>query len=326
MNCDSNFELMCLVVDGEASLEERIKVETHLLNCNQCSAEFASIQHTSKLLQTADEVAPPAYLHDAILARTVYRVSPIDRFIKILQSGLRPVPIRVMAASAAMFAIAFASYPRSAPLKSRPTPAVVFNQAISHPAIQPLPMVPAGINEKKPTILPIPVVVARNATEIFPNNSSKLSLTKLPAGVVPATKVAVNRTQVARKTAGFPKAPLGKEFGNSIVESPPVNPDAPGAATPMIVAAATPNPPMDMVAAMKDMENGMKDMGMADPAPMGGNHIILTSNTTYDNSDQVATLADLKRSLRNSNLEDQRAIEKSIKAREIRLPVFKRNF
>ncbi|MEP6757469.1 MAG: hypothetical protein ABJA67_18355 [Chthonomonadales bacterium] len=330
MNCEHIFEMMCLVADGEANLTERSIVEGHISSCEECLIVFASLQRTSTLLSTVEAVEPPAYLTSAILAKTIYAVSPWKQFVGQVSSLFKPVPIRAFAAAAGIIALAIVAYPR-----------VEVALTITGPEVAIVTPGPASTNDM------VPSNESNNNSEIVnpvkfgpkpvfenrPVNSNAFASIRRSKDM-PLATTALLKTSVAIKSGAFvkksitlPKSPIGKEM-------PAVKPDTTAtdvepsvvAPAPTVVATAPPMTPMEMATMLKDMEAGMKDNMVTMPEPAGGGHIVLTSNVSYDNSDQISTLADLKRSLRSTNLDAQRSIEKSIKAREIRLPVFRGSF
>jgi hypothetical protein len=60
MKCKEVQESLSLYLDNELSVEERVLLRNHLVNCSVCQEELAALQETVSLLSSLEEVTPPA--------------------------------------------------------------------------------------------------------------------------------------------------------------------------------------------------------------------------------------------------------------------------
>jgi anti-sigma factor RsiW len=68
MDCKDREEQLSAYIDGELSADERADIEVHLKGCPQCSRALEELKETVAHLQGVEEVEPPAWLKQKIMA------------------------------------------------------------------------------------------------------------------------------------------------------------------------------------------------------------------------------------------------------------------
>jgi hypothetical protein len=334
MDCDKVWDLLSIYADGEADPSEAAIVEDHVAVCSDCARGLAFMQTTVDVLSCMEEVEPPSSLRASIFAATIERVTLRQRIAAAFKT-LAPMPVRYGAlAGAAGLLLAFALHngvnTLSHPARYAPAP----NTMASNPPVTPFTpenseVAPPPVREQIiPNIggaVPVPgkPIIKQGERNITPSGGVKLVSVSQPAlGIQPAAKLNTGAVKGNKKPA--PVNPV--QTADFKVKVPMMNTvpddDMPDMEE-MMVKAMDPMA-ADMSAKAHDMDPMTKEAVAA--TTTASTHYTLISNSSPDISGQAASLADLKRSLRNRNLDDMQAIEKSIKARQIRVPVFKGSF
>jgi anti-sigma factor RsiW len=326
MSCDEVWDLLSVYADGEATPEETAMVENHIAVCADCARDLKFMQSTALVLQDTPEVEPPADLREAIFAATINRPTLQERFAAAVRRTLSPVPVRYGAVAAAGAAAALAAFifthqpePLTNPVEYRPIqPPVVADR----PAVT--PTAPATPSLTLPTA---PSRTAQTTTEHAANvapvrltSASRRSRhhTKLAAKMNPtAQQKTAATTRIARNTPAF-KAKVTStptEVTFSPIDTVPVTSDI-MPESPMTITEAHVTNPEPVGTAPKT------------PAPTGGTSRIIVAGSNSINTGQIASLADLRRSLRSqsSQISYDPSARTAGKDREIRLDFIKSRF
>jgi len=336
MDCDKVWDLLSIYADGEADPSEAAIVENHVAVCADCARGLAFMKTTVDVLSRMEEVEPPASLRASIFAATVERVTLRQRIAAAFKT-LVPLPVRYGAlAGAAGLLLAFAlhngvnslshpaqyapSHPNVVAQNSPVTPITPENSEVAPPPVQ--EQIVPNIGGALPG--PGKPIIKQGERNITPSGGVKLVSVSQPAlGIQPAAKLNTSVVKGNKK----PAAVNPVQTADFKVKVPMMNTvpddDMPDNMEEMMAKAADPMT-TDMSTKTHDMDPMTKEAAAATATPSA--HYTLISNSSPDIAGQAASLADLKRSLRNRNLDDMQAIEKSIKAKQIRVPVFKGSF
>jgi hypothetical protein len=326
MSCDEVWDLLSVYADGEATPDETAMVENHIAVCADCARDLKFMQSTAIVLQEAPEVEPPADLREAIFAATINRPTLQERFAAAVRRTLSPVSVRYgavatagAAAALAVFIYTHPSEPLSNPVEYRPIqpPVVADRPAVTPPApVLPhttLPMVPnrAALNptENAAHVAPVRLSSTGSRSRHSMTLASKLNNT-------PQKKTAAT-TRSARNSPDFKTkvATTPAEETFSPIDTVPVTPDPQPEPPTMITEAheTKPEPPIPMPKV---------------PAPAGSTSRIIVAGSNTINTGQIASLADLRRTLRSQStqLSYDPSAKTGGKDREIRVDFIKGRF
>jgi hypothetical protein len=364
MNCDNVWDLLSVYADGETSLEETAMVDTHIAVCCDCARDLAFMRNTSVVLSETPEVEPPATLRASILAATVDRKTLAERVLAGIRGALAPASLRYGAAAGAAgllaaVALHFGVTDLRSPVEYRPQPQVTARNQATQPELDQL-VPPMGIEDEQPAAPAPPVrdaerpatAAGRQATTPL---HSRPQQSPAPAHIDGRVMTASVRQggksdaavqtvkpalQIAKAGAtsknGAKKQKPGAGVTRGGQDTRSTSPTTGGMTTepqPMtteeMMVASNPAPmkPVSgdmMTANMVEPMNTAAEAG--EPAPSKPVRYTLTGGQMVGDASQAASLAELKRQLRGRNLEGIQALEKSLKAREIRVPVFRGNF
>ncbi len=326
--CDHAWDLLSVYCDGEASPLEQSIIEQHLAVCANCTEDLRMLKVTSFTVSILEEVQPPAFLREAILTSTVFKPSFSQRVAAAIQHALKPIPVRSTAlAGAAGLLLAVFLHNGTRSTMNSPSPLIAMDVKPQSVATAPRAEILGSPDYSVPNTS-IPNLSGDRAVKKVREGLIRVSDTKtgnqflVPLGVVTKVKGTTPRVS-AVKAMGVPEikskqANVQDPVEDEWVAEPPAD-NIPATSSNMATA--------DMIVKVPDMDmlKGMSGAEESAAAP-AYTHYTLTADVTTDTSGPASSLAELKRTLRNRNIDDIRAIEKSIKAREIRLPVFRRAF
>jgi len=88
MNCRDIENNLPAYLENLLSQEEKRKVREHLISCRRCSKTLEDLNQVEALLQDLDEVAPPPWLKQKIMARVREEAQPAKGFFRKLFSPL----------------------------------------------------------------------------------------------------------------------------------------------------------------------------------------------------------------------------------------------
>lgn len=148
---DLMWELLSLYADGEASPEEAAQVEQMLRHDAEYARAYSFMRQTSSVVRAIVEVEPPAFLREAILAKTSHRLT----FAQRLSAGFAALRAQVAPAHTGRWVLAGGSMAACALLigvfTARPTDngtitsgTVASVNTPSSPSVTPSPTFPAG--------------------------------------------------------------------------------------------------------------------------------------------------------------------------------------
>jgi hypothetical protein len=334
MECNRIWDLISLYVDGEAGPEEAKAVEQHTAACLSCAQDLAMLQRTAGVLLRIPETEPPAALRQAILEATVYRPTFADRLRAAVSTLLRPMPVRysLSAAAGAMVVMGIAR------LGSGPAPVTQVAElpappTASFPTTQPSPSLPAPA-------LPAPATGREMAAlPLASEPRTAVVSAKSPHGITPSHPQRVATPASSKTRQEIPSAlkagsPAEHRSVVSLIPTTtsidekikvPTNPSE----------EFVPEIPPDVMEMM--MKSGMMgEMGMtepmkkpmpAEPAPSSGTAKIVLAASTRISPGQLATLADLKSSLKRTTADTlAAALPQTAKERAIKVDVLKSSF
>ena len=69
MECNSIKEKLCAYLEGTLSSEEKKLIKEHLNSCHQCNTTLEDLKMTGELVKSLEEVEPPAWMTQKIMAR-----------------------------------------------------------------------------------------------------------------------------------------------------------------------------------------------------------------------------------------------------------------
>jgi len=334
MKCDRIWELLSVYADAEATREEAVMVETHIAVCSTCARDLRFMVATSGVLNLIPEIEPPAALHTSILSATVFRPTWQQRLRSLALLGFASNTVRYGALAGAAAAAFIVLRPIQSPLTLQPSertanpefhrlnvaastgekgfgPTENGNLSESHdPALK--------TNSSVPKSSHIQLVQSEDSVRKNGNIRPLRLVQKFPVGSL--ALASISRPQFNSKESS----------ADARVAATPVEPVEPPSELPQISPAVVMGgmmPPVDMMDTARG-EGGTTESvnteAMGAPATA---HITLASETSVVPTDQMVTLADLKRSLRKQTSNDHaRFVRESIKDKQIRLDVVRGRF
>jgi hypothetical protein len=328
MCCDSVWDLLSVYADGETTSDETAMVEAHIAVCADCTCDLAFMQSTTVTLNGIEEIEPPASLRSAILAATVDRPAFPERFREALRRALSPAPARYGAVAAAGAALALAIV-----LVQQPAP---MDNPVAYQPTEPaqprvMAQAPRIVEPTQPIVPGLPVL--RDDPQPHPVKATKRQPVLETADVEIAPekiKPFVKAPAVGGGARQKPSAPLFaqrlNDFKTKVGDlNGPSNGNSDPEPDPVIME---PMQPMEMRTAGGGMPETTGGEPKTDPGgPTAAIRYTLVAGVAPDTSGQIASLADLKRSLKQRGTDWQaRGIEDAIRAKEIRVPVLRRSF
>lgn len=326
MSCDEVWDLLSVYADGEATPEETAMVENHIAVCADCARDLKFMQSTALVLQDAPEVEPPADLREAIFAATINRPTLQERFAAAVRRTLSPVPVRYGTVAAAGAAAALAAFifthqpePLTNPVEYRPIqpPVVADRPAVTLPA-------PAAPHVTLPT-------APRRAAQTTTENAANIAPVRLASSGARSRHNArlaakLNTTAHQKTAASARSARNTPDFKTKVASTPAEETYSPIDTVP-VTSDLMPESPMTITEAHV---TNPEPAGTATktPAPAGGTSRIIVAGSNSINTGQIASLADLRRSLRSQSaqLSYDPSARTAGKDREIRLDFIKSRF
>jgi len=310
--CDRVWDLLSVYVDGEADATEAAMVEAHIAECPSCASDLEFLRSTAVTLSAVPEVAPPAAMREAILAATVSRPTFADRIGMAVRRALSPIPARYGALTAAgaaaaltMVALRNQSGPPS-PVAYQPGGAAVI--AESQPTEPAYPTTagdgPRGIDALRVPSRPATRTAAADGVRRIRLASSARVTTAMARVARTANGRSASRPRPSGKQSDIPSSAAG------LLDLPDMGDAAPATAEP---APTTEPAPQTTILT-------------AEASPAETPRVQLVSSRSLSPG-QVATLADLKRALKqkqNEGLSDE--VLQSMKDRQIRVDVIRGTF
>lgn len=351
LSCDAVWDLLSLYADRETTGDQTAMVETHVAVCVDCARDLAFMRTAQTTFSALPEIAPPANLRAAILAATIEKAGARRRLSDTIHRLLAPAPARygfAIAAGLAGLVVAIGIHRGLGPVNgviesptlhqqgpqmagSVPAPAPSSPLA-SPPFVEgPADITVPNLGDRK---LPVPEMAnaGRDASTTpatlirsrqfgQPGNRHGLIAATGSAKTAPGAKPKAATGGIAQSSIGTGEMKLKTPMG----EAKPNTSDDGTTTTADMVVTMDPKP-------MTTIPDPIIYERMKEPEPATPtmtpvlSRFVLTSSSSPDTVGQAATLAELKRSLKARDLDSARAIEQSIKAREIRLPVLRKTF
>jgi hypothetical protein len=294
MQCQDVWDLLSAYADGETNPQETALVEAHVATCQNCARDLQFMQGTQEALQALPTVEPPISLRSAILAATVNRPSFTERFATAVRRGLAPAPVRYGALAAAGAAAALTAVT----IRDQGNP------------VHYAPKQPAAV-ATVPHVLDNPAQPGRTDGLSVDLLDVYEPATTASASQTPRTRTARSRGNDARPVIRFAQnAPAATTRRTArIAAAAPVDPRSkqpsqPDDLTPAASSASPttqttnpdPEPEVRTMVAHSETPSGSEG---ATPSENGvrSARIVLTASTVSLDPAQVATLADLRRSL-----------------------------
>ncbi|MEW6417709.1 MAG: zf-HC2 domain-containing protein [Nitrospirota bacterium] len=103
MDCGDIQEKLSAYIEGIISSEEKALIEEHLKSCQKCSESLADLRKTMEYVKDLEEIEPPAWLTQRVIARVRSEVKPKKG---ILQKMFYPLYIKIPLEAAAAILIA----------------------------------------------------------------------------------------------------------------------------------------------------------------------------------------------------------------------------
>jgi hypothetical protein len=334
--CEAVWPLLSFYSDNEASREEAAMVEGHIAVCSSCSADLRFMQSTSVAFSTLPDLSPPSDLRTAILAATVDRPGRARQLAESFHRLLGPAPARYGFAAAAGLAgiLVAVAINRGLP----PAGGLNENPAVYRPVPTLAERAPATTpSGPKEVVAPAPLAVHPRLTNAAPlltreggapnpfAGSAHGDAVTVAANKTVSLQPVVNRNMPAKKaaSAAAPAFAAGEmKVKAPVVEGQPLPAEEGTAHTADMVVMMDPKP----MSAGPEPVGGMQPMPEAGTTPAAVPRLTRIQFTSSQDMGSIATFAELKRALKHRDLEGAKAIEESIKAGEIRVPVLKRSF
>lgn len=306
--CDRVWGLLSAYADSEASNTEAAMVEAHIAECPNCASDLAFLRSTAVTLSGVPEVSPPPAMREAIFAATVSRPTLAERIGSAVRRALSPVPARygALAAAGAAAALTMVAVRNDSPLPSpvayQPVGAAVI--AESQPIELAYPTTagddPRGLDALREPARPAPRTNASDGVR----RVRIASTGRVTTGTVRVARAsAVRPRPVAKVGDAQPVAP-------SLLDLPDLGDAAP--AMPEPAPVIEPEPSITVMT--------------AEVQPAETTRVQLVSSRSLSPG-QVATLADLRRSLRQQQGDALSAeVLQSMKDRQIRVDVIRSTF
>jgi hypothetical protein len=322
MNCDTVWDLLSVYADGEATPEGAAMVESHIAACADCARDLAFMQSAQAALIGVPEVEPPATLQAAILAATVNRPTFPQRMADAVRRTLAPAPVRygAIAAAGAAAAITFAALKNENgglpnPVEYHPArPSIIANKPNTTDLFRSNPPGTDRMN-----ILPIPSVKKPDVHKEHPayvyaynpNNGRRRRVRILEAALNKPLTTAPGRAAPDYK-AKFPT--VAPSLDDDIRDE-----------TPETVASNATTTESNVKPAVETTTS--EATATKESAPNQPVRIQLIAAANPVGAGQMATLADIRRSLRNRNgALSSRELRESLKDKEIRVDVIRGSF
>lgn len=103
MDCSDIQEKLSAYIEGIISSEEKALIEEHLKSCQKCSESLADLRKTMEYVKNLEEIEPPAWLTQKVMARVRSEVKPKKG---IFQRLFYPLHVKLPIEIAATIAIA----------------------------------------------------------------------------------------------------------------------------------------------------------------------------------------------------------------------------
>ncbi len=272
------------------------RIETHLTTCKRCASEAEFVHLTSRVLGELEEVEPPANLRLSILNRTVFSERSAASGLQWGWRKLAPLAFAGSAIVASLLLIQFIQRPQKAlqhPAATNHIASVKTGRPASSLQLhRPAPVL------SMPTIAP-KVIAAR------PSLRTKL----INSGIIPKPVYSVMASHSVKapaliaanqsKSSNWELAPGGNDESlQSASAVPIINNEGPGEPAP---AASSKKPAAPVMVAQTPSDTTNQRTILTIPAKVESDRIIVANANLPPNSAPLATLADLKRTIKNRN-------------------------
>jgi len=298
MQCDKVWDLLSAYADGEADPHEATLVEMHIAACSDCARDLQFMQGTHQVLQDVPEVEPPVSLRSAILAATVDRPGLGERLSTAVRRTLGPAPVRYGALAAAGAAAALTAVmlrDSGNPVHYTPDRLPVVAGAPAAPGTTDAARTGADLNlidvYEQPAPGPAPERQRR---------TTSMARASRPAAAFRTAAATPSRPARGHSPRTSPVVVAGKQPGatDDLGASAPA-PSSPGRTLP---AELEPSGSLASAAPATSLETSS---GAPVPRAISGStRILLTSSAAVLDANQVASLADLRRSLSHKSADD----------------------
>ncbi len=302
MQCEKVWDLLSVYADGEATPQEAAIVETHIATCQDCARDLAFMRGTHDVLQDVPEVEPPATLRSAILAATVNRPSLPQRLALGVRKTLAPAPVRYGALAAAGAAAALTAViltESSGPVLQTPSNPPIVAASPVQPHTQP------SVTPERPEVDLLDVYEPPAATTRVAANverrTSRRTLRMAQQPVRTALRSTSKPSFVRAASKGNPTAATAPE----ITASDDLHQPAGGAALTNETIASDPEPTTRIIASSSENPSTPASSASGGADMNRSARIVLTASAVALDPQQVATLADLRRSLAHGSSEDR---------------------
>lgn len=332
--CEAIWDLLSAYVDGETTPVERAVVERHVAGCAECARDIEFLRGATLLLKQTPEVEPPATLRASILAATAHRPHWADRLAAAVRRAFAPAPIRYgsLAAAGAAAAIALIVLWENGGGPIRPVEMAATPPPVVAEIPPPAPFTPDIRPQPAPEVMAAPPLSAsaqpENGVRVARNTPSKHSVRRASSTVHHALNAASRTTGAARRPSN-PARPVVAQpvfaYKEKVaVNTPPVEEDMPERVE-VAPNEGTAKSEAGMRTADMKVEPGAEPTAGARTSQP--TRIVLTASAQTVDAGQIATLADLKRSLRqHSTFRLTPGSLTAARDRQIRLDVIKGSF
>jgi hypothetical protein len=326
-SCEAIRTALSAYADGEATRVESARVESHIAECRSCAEALESIRGASLSLAGIQEVESPRYLQGAILAATTaLDAVPVRRPALRLQWGFGAAAMAGILVAFVFHAnqaqqFAYAPAPQPSPsLTARETPA----PSEAPTAVETEEDPRTNLHSERIAVQPTQPETARGGRSVM-TASIMTTRREDPVRNVSAARAAGAGSPLsppARKlTAALPAPAAAPAPSEQPAETSPLAPAETVTEPAPKIEMATMNTPM----AVETMKTPMEST--AAPAEPVVRKITLVAESRSLSAGQVASLADLKKSLRQQSLQWNRPeAMRGLNGRQINVELVKRSF
>ena len=280
MDCDRVWDLLSVYADGEADSNETTIVVEHISCCTTCARDLEFMQGTSAAVQAETQVAPPAAMRQAILNATIYKPTMQERFASAIRRSFSQSPVRYGALATAGAAAALTLTAIRPGVTPGLIPATGVAQTQVAADIEPGVLEGLGLEDLMPNAMP------GMATRQSGTSGARIRRTAIAStgrtGAPLATRAAAARNG---RTMPSVSAPTGTSLDD-------VDLDESAAGQDEMAAVASPT-----MTAEPSLEPAAAPVNVPAVTATMAPRIVLAASTGAVNAGQIATLADMRKSL-----------------------------
>lgn len=281
MDCDRVWDLLSVYADGEADANETAIVEEHIACCTTCARDLEFMQGTSAAVQAETQVAPPAAMRQAILNATIYKPTMQERFASAIRRSFSQSPVRYGALATAGAAAALTLTAIRPGLTPGMVPVTGVAQTQVAADTEPGVLEGLGLDDLMPNTMP-GMASRQSGTGAAVRTRRASVATAGRDGSALAVRAAALRNGHAMPSVSIP---AGTSLDDVAVDDGAAGQDE-------MAAVASPS-----MTAEPSLEPAVAPVSVPTVTAAMAPRIVLAASTGAVNAGQIATLADMRKSL-----------------------------